>query len=243
MHCRRPLRRFDAFTALAARSDDGQGQRSFQRYSIDARRPLSVLQRQHDVVRIAVRATYIVNVQYWTSSRLSHIFRSMDTLKNQLRQHGMQVTAQRLATMRAVASHPHATADELTDAVRSVIGAISRQAVYDTLAALVEKDLVRRIQPPGSAARYEDRVRDNHHHLICRACGVVIDVDCSVGTAPCLTASDGHGFSIDEAEVIYWGHCTSCQKPAAASNAGKLAAPAGTAETARRLGPARAPRT
>ena len=151
--------------------------------------------------------------------------------------------AQRLATMRAVASHPHATADELTDAVWSVIGAISRQAVYETLAALVEKDLVRRIQPPGSAARYEDRVRDNHHHLICRACGVVIDVDCSVGAAPCRTASDGHGFSIDEAEVIYWGYCPSCQKLAAASNAGKLAAPAGTAETARRRGPARAPRT
>ena len=166
-----------------------------------------------------------------------------DTLKSQLRQYGMQVTAQRLATMRAVASHPHATADELTDAVRSVIGAISRQAVYDTLAALVEKDLVRRIQPPGSAARYEDRVRDNHHHLICRSCGVVIDVDCAVGAAPCLTASDGHGFSIDEAEVIYWGHCSSCQKPAAASNAGKLAAPAGTAGIAKRRRPARAPRT
>ena len=163
----------------------------------------------------------------------------MDALKNQLRQHGLQVTAQRLATMHAVASHPHATADELTDAVRSVIGAISRQAVYDTLAALVEKDLVRRIQPDGSAARYEDRVRDNHHHLICRACGVVIDVDCSVGAAPCLTASDGHGFKIDEAEVTYWGHCSSCQKPAGASSANELAAPAGTPATATRRRSAR----
>ena len=166
-----------------------------------------------------------------------------DTLKNQLRQNGMQVTAQRLATMRAVAFHPHATADELTDDVRSVIGAISRQAVYDTLAALVEKNLVRRIQPSGSAARYEDRVGDNHHHLICRDCGTVVDVDCSAGAAPCLTVSDAHGFRIDEAEVSYWGHCPSCQKPAAASNTGKLAAPAGTAETAKRRKPARAPRT
>ena len=137
-----------------------------------------------------------------------------DILRNQLRQNGMQVTAQRLATMRAVAAHPHATADKLTDDVRSVIGAISRQAVYDTLAALVEKNLVRRIQPSGSAARFEDRVSDNHHHLICRACGVVVDVDCSIGAAPCLTVSDARGFSIDEAEVIYWGHCPSCQKPA-----------------------------
>ena len=166
-----------------------------------------------------------------------------ETLKDQLRQHGMQVTAQRLATMRAVASHPHATADELTDAVRSVLGAISRQAVYDTLAALVEKHLVRRIQPPGSAARYEDRVRDNHHHLICRGCGVVIDVDCSVGAAPCLTASNGHGFKIDEAEVIYWGRCKPCQKPAATSKAAKLAAAASTAAAPRRRGPARVAQT
>ena len=166
-----------------------------------------------------------------------------DTLKNQLRQNGMQVTAQRLATMRAVAFHPHATADELTDDVRSVIGAISRQAVYDTLAALVEKNLVRRIQPSGSAARYEDRVGDNHHHLICRDCGTVVDVDCSAGAAPCLTVSDAHGFRIDEAEVIYWGLCASCQKPAAASSAGKLAAPAGTPGIAKRRRPALAPRT
>ena len=165
-----------------------------------------------------------------------------DDLRNLLRQHGMQVTAQRLATMRAVASHPHATADKLTDDVRSVIGAISRQAVYDTLAALVGKNLVRRIQPSGSAARYEDRVGDNHHHLICRGCGTVVDADCSVGAAPCLTVSDAHGFRVDEAEVIYWGHCPSCQESAAISSASELAAPACTPGIAKRCRPAQARR-
>jgi Fur family ferric uptake transcriptional regulator len=128
-----------------------------------------------------------------------------------LRQHGVQVTAQRLAILRAVSSRPHATADELTDDVRAVIGAVSRQAVYDTLGVLVDKRLVRRIQPAGSAARYEDRAGDNHHHLICRGCGVMFDIDCSVGSAPCLTADDDHGFEIDEAEVVYWGRCPSCR--------------------------------
>ena len=150
-----------------------------------------------------------------------------DHAKKQLRQYGMQVTAQRLATMRAVSSHPHATADELTDDVRAVIGSISRQAVYDTLGVLVEKNLIRRIQPAGSAARYENRVGDNHHHLICRGCGTVFDIDCAVGAAPCLTAGNAHGFEIDEAEVIYWGRCPSCRKLAAASDAGKLAPEAG----------------
>ena len=129
-----------------------------------------------------------------------------------LRQHGVQVTAQRLAIMRAVSSRPHATADELTDDVRSVIGSISRQAVYDTLGVLVDKQLVRRIQPARSAARFEDRVGDNHHHLICRACGATFDIDCAVGAVPCLTADDDHGFEIDEAEVIYWGLCPSCRQ-------------------------------
>jgi Fe2+ or Zn2+ uptake regulation protein len=128
-----------------------------------------------------------------------------------LRGHGLQVTAQRLAVMRAVASHPHATADELTEDVRAVIGSISRQAVYDTLGVLVDKNLIRRIQPSGSAARYEDRVDDNHHHLICRGCGKMVDIDCAVGVKPCLTASEDHGFEIDEAEVIYWGRCPACQ--------------------------------
>ena len=127
-----------------------------------------------------------------------------------LRRHGLQVTAQRLAVLRAVSTHPHATADELADDVRGSIGSISRQAVYDTLGTLVERGLARRIQPAGSSARYEDRVGDNHHHLVCRACGVMVDVDCAVGAAPCLTADDDHGFEIEEAEVIYWGYCPGC---------------------------------
>ncbi len=128
-----------------------------------------------------------------------------------LRRHRVQVTAQRLAIMRAVSSRPHATADELADDVRAVIGSISRQAVYDTLGLLVDKHLVRRIQPPGSAARFEDRVDDNHHHLICRTCGSTVDIDCAVGAVPCLTAHDDHGFEIDEAEVVYWGRCPACR--------------------------------
>ena len=129
-----------------------------------------------------------------------------------LREHGVQVTAQRLAIMRSVAAHPHATADDLADDVRSVIGTISRQAVYDTLGVLVDKQLIRRIQPAGSAARYEDRVGDNHHHLICRGCTTMFDIDCATGEVPCLTADDDHGFEIDEAEVIYWGRCPTCRK-------------------------------
>ncbi len=129
-----------------------------------------------------------------------------------LRQNGMQVTAQRLALLRAVSSHPHATADALIEDVRAVIGSVSRQAVYDTLGVLVDKNLIRRIQPAGAAARYEDRVGDNHHHLICRGCGTMFDIDCAVGARPCLTADDDHGFEIDEAEVVYWGRCPKCRK-------------------------------
>jgi len=135
-----------------------------------------------------------------------------------LRQHGLQVTAQRLAVLRAMATHPHATADELADDVRGSIGSISRQAVYDTLGTLVKKGLARRIQPAGSPARYEDRVGDNHHHLVCRSCGDMVDIDCAVGEAPCLTADDDHGFEIVEAEVIYWGYCPGCRNKAAGSN-------------------------
>ncbi|MEM8930803.1 MAG: Fur family transcriptional regulator, partial [Acidobacteriota bacterium] len=115
-------------------------------------------------------------------------------------------------------SHPHATADELHDAVRAALGSISRQAVYDTLGILAEKNLVRRIQPAGSAARYEDRVGDNHHHLICRGCGDMFDIDCVVGAAPCLAPNDDHGFEIDEAEVIFWGRCPDCQATDAATD-------------------------
>jgi Fur family transcriptional regulator, stress-responsive regulator len=128
-----------------------------------------------------------------------------------LRRHGMQVTAQRLAVLRAVSDRPHSTADDICNVVRVEIGAISRQAVYDTLAALSERSLVRRIQPAGSPARYEDRVGDNHHHLICRSCGEMVDVDCAVGDTPCLTAADDSGYEVDEAEVVYWGRCPDCQ--------------------------------
>jgi Fur family transcriptional regulator, stress-responsive regulator len=127
-----------------------------------------------------------------------------------LRQHGIQVTAQRLAVFRAVTSLPHVTADAVADAVRAEIGAISLQSVYDCLSVLVAEGLIRRIQPAGSPARFEDRVGDNHHHLICRTCGRTVDVDCAVGVAPCLTAADGRGYEIDEAEVIYWGRCPDC---------------------------------
>lgn len=136
-------------------------------------------------------------------------------VEQQLRRHGVQVTAQRLATLRAISAQPHVTADELAESVRIAIGSISRQAVYDTLAVLVDKGLVRRIQPTGSAARYEDRVGDNHHHLICRTCGTTVDVDCAVGDVPCLTAAVDHGFVIDEAEVVYWGLCPTCRSTAA----------------------------
>ncbi len=128
-----------------------------------------------------------------------------------LRQHGIQVTAQRLAVLRAVSGQPHISAEDVTRVAEIEIGAISRQAVYDALGVLADKGLIRRIQPVGSPARYEDRVDDNHHHLICRACGRLVDVDCAVGAAPCLTASDDNGYEIDEADVAYWGICPQCQ--------------------------------
>lgn len=127
-----------------------------------------------------------------------------------LRRHGVQVTAQRIAVLHAVHTHPHGTADELTEAVRAEIGAISRQAVYDSLGVLVDRGLLRRIEPAGSATRYEHRVDDNHHHLVCRVCGVIVDVDCDTGEAPCLDLPDPQGFDVEEAEVIYWGRCPTC---------------------------------
>ena len=127
-----------------------------------------------------------------------------------LRNHGVQVTAQRLAVLRAVAGRPHSTADTIADDVRTDIGAISRQAVYDTLRMLVDKGLIRRVQPANSPALYEDRVGDNHHHLICRSCERLVDIDCAVGEMPCLHPDDDHGFTLDEAEVIYWGTCPAC---------------------------------
>jgi len=127
-----------------------------------------------------------------------------------LRRHGLHVTAQRLAVLRAVSDRPHSTADDIDKVVRAQIGAISHQAVYDALAALTDKGLFRRIQPAGSSARYENRVGDNHHHLICRACRRMVDVDCAVGDTPCLTAAADSGYEIDEAEVVYWGRCPEC---------------------------------
>ncbi len=127
-----------------------------------------------------------------------------------LRRHGVQVTAQRLAVLRTVSERAHSTAVEIAESVRSEIGAISLQAVYDALGTLTDRGIIRRIQPAGSPARYEDRVDDNHHHLICRACGRTVDVDCAVGETPCLTAAEDSGYEIDEAEVIYWGRCPDC---------------------------------
>lgn len=129
-----------------------------------------------------------------------------------LRQFGIQVTAQRLAVLRAVTRQPHVTADAVAESVRAEIGAISLQSVYDALGLLVAEGVLRRIQPSGSPARFEDRVGDNHHHLICRNCGRCVDVDCAVGSAPCLAAADDRGYEIDEAEVVYWGRCPDCQR-------------------------------
>ncbi len=132
-----------------------------------------------------------------------------------LRQKGLKATAQRMAVLRAVSGHAHSTADDVATVVREEIGTISRQAVYDVLGALVEVGLVRRIQPSQSPARYESRVDDNHHHLICRDCGRIVDVDCAVGQMPCMHPSDDHGYAIDEAEVIYWGRCAHCRTESA----------------------------
>jgi len=127
-----------------------------------------------------------------------------------LRQASLRVTRPRLSVLAAVHVHPHADTETLLSAARSDLGAVSHQAVYDVLRVLTEHGLVRRIQPPGSLARYEARVGDNHHHVVCRRCGTIADVDCAVGEAPCLVASDDAGFTIDEAEVVYWGLCASC---------------------------------
>jgi Fur family ferric uptake transcriptional regulator len=127
-----------------------------------------------------------------------------------LRGAALRVTRPRVAVLSAVHAHPHADTDRIIGAVRRDLPKVSHQAVYDSLRTLTTAGLVRRIQPSGSVARYEARVGDNHHHVVCRSCGTIADVDCAVGDKPCLTASDGRGFSIDEAEVIYWGLCPGC---------------------------------
>jgi len=131
-------------------------------------------------------------------------------LEQLLRGASLRVTRPRVAVLSAVYAHPHADTNSILGVVREELGDVSQQAVYDVLNALTGARLVRRITPPGSVARYESRVGDNHHHVVCRSCGAIADVDCAVGEAPCLTASDDHGFVIDEAEVVYWGRCPNC---------------------------------
>jgi Fur family ferric uptake transcriptional regulator len=127
-----------------------------------------------------------------------------------LREVALRVTRPRVAVLSAVHDHPHHDTDSIIRVVREDIGGVSHQAVYDVLRALTTAGLLRRIEPPGSVARYESRVRDNHHHVVCRSCGAIADVDCAVDAVPCLTASEDHGFAIDEAEVVYWGLCPTC---------------------------------
>ena len=135
---------------------------------------------------------------------------AISDLEQMLRGADLRVTRPRVAVLGAVHEHPHADTDSLIGAVRRDLPAVSHQAVYDVLRALTAAGLVRRIQPSGSVARYESRVGDNHHHVVCRSCGEIADVDCAVGEAPCLHASDANGFTIDEAEVVYWGTCPAC---------------------------------
>jgi Fur family transcriptional regulator, stress-responsive regulator len=132
-----------------------------------------------------------------------------------LREAGLRVTVPRVAVLSAVQDHPHADTDALIGAARERAGTVSHQAVYDVLRALTDAGLVWRIQPAGSVARYESRVGDNHHHVVCRTCGTVDDVDCAVGEVPCLTAADDLGYEIDEAEVVYWGYCPQCSTASA----------------------------
>ncbi|ASF10535.1 putative Fur family transcriptional regulator [Nocardia brasiliensis NBRC 14402] len=131
--------------------------------------------------------------------------------KAQLRAAGLRVTAPRIAVLDAVAAAPHTDADRVAATVRQALGSVSTQAVYDVLRACVHAGILRRIEPAGSAALYETRTGDNHHHLVCRSCGTVVDIDCVVGAAPCLDPDDAHGFAIDEAEVVFWGLCPQCR--------------------------------
>ena len=132
------------------------------------------------------------------------------SIAEELRGAGLRVTAARVALLETVRSGDHLDAEAIAAGVRDRVGHVSLQAVYEALHALAAAGLIRRIEPAGSPTRYEGRVMDNHHHVVCRSCGAVADVDCATGEAPCLTASDDHGFSIDEAEVVYWGLCPDC---------------------------------
>lgn len=172
--------------------------------------------KREEVVRLLVTfgcpICEIDKGKFLTQSKRMKSLRSMSDPVELLREHKVPVTAQRLAVLRAVSGRPHSTADAIATDVRAEIGSISRQAVYNVLGVLTDKGLIRRIQPAGSSALYEDRVGDNHHHLICRSCGTTVDVDCAVGDTPCLNAANDSGFIIDEAEVLYWGTCPECQK-------------------------------
>ena len=137
-------------------------------------------------------------------------FGDVPGLEARLRTTGLRVTRPRVAALRAAHEHPHADTDTILRSVRAELGSVSHQAVYDVLRALTDAGLLRRIQPAGTAARYEARVTDNHHHAVCRTCGAITDVDCAVGRRPCLTASDDNGYDLDEAEVVYWGRCPAC---------------------------------
>ena len=134
-------------------------------------------------------------------------------LERVLRGASLRVTRPRVAVLAAVRAQPHADTHSVIARVRETLGEVSQQTVYDVLEALTGAGLVRRIQPLGSVARYESRVADNHHHVVCRSCGAIADVDCAAGVAPCLTAAEDHGYVIDEAEVIYWGTCPACHSP------------------------------
>jgi Fur family transcriptional regulator, stress-responsive regulator len=134
------------------------------------------------------------------------------TWTDRLRRSGLRVTRPRLSVLEVLGRHPHVDADTIVTAARSQLPALSPQAVYGVLKALVGAGLARRIEPAGAPALYELRVGDNHHHVVCRSCGTIADVDCAVGDVPCLTASDDQGFSIDEAEVVYWGVCPRCHR-------------------------------
>ena len=144
------------------------------------------------------------------SRKVHYIDRVTSDFAAQLQAVSLRVTRPRLAVLTALRDHPHIDTDAVIALVRADHPTVSHQTVYDVLRALTDAGLIRRIQPAGATARYESRVRDNHHHVVCRTCGAIADVDCAVGAAPCLTAENDHGFAIDEAEVVYWGRCPEC---------------------------------
>ena len=160
-----------------------------------------------------MRASLVSQLRSLIDSRKGANLRIVPTaseFEHTLRGVALRVTRPRVAVLTALHNHPHADTDSIIGVVREDLGVVSHQAVYDVLRALTGAGLVRRIQPTGSVARYESRVGDNHHHLVCRSCGAIADVDCAVGAAPCLTASHDHGYKLDEAEVVYWGLCPEC---------------------------------